>query len=271
MDLDDPGLMADVAKWCRWRSSFESFCVEACQIQESQGGWEQFTPWPDQTTVIRTLEQERFVLVLKARQLGLTWLCLFEILWLAQSRPGIQCGVFSLRETEAAAVLDRIRLVHEKLPRGCAHALESDSKTYLKFENGSSIRAFSTTSGDSYTLGAVLIDEADLIPDLDRVLRGAKPTIDAGGRIRLISRADKTRPESLFKAMFRAARDGQSEYRALFLPWNSRPSRTQEWYDQQVRSALAETGTRDVVLEQYPATPEEALAPGESDKRIPVD
>ena len=244
-----PDELDEIESW-RDFDGLRYFMENACWIQESQGGWGKFTPWPSQIEVIAALESHRFVLVLKARHLGLTWLCLFEQLWLCLNRPGIQCGVFSLRETEASAVLERIRSVWERLPPMFRPDIDIDSKTYLKFTNGSAIRAFSTSSGDSYTLGSVLIDEADLIPDLDRLIGRAKPTVDAGGRIRLISRSDKTRPESLFKSMFRAARDSQNEYLALFLPWHARPSRTRAWYDQQIKSSIAETGNRDVVFEQ---------------------
>ena len=255
----------------QWTQSLPTFASRCCWVQESGGDWARFAPWPSQLPVLELLQGERFVVALKARQLGMTWMALFELMWACTTRPGTACGIFSLREEEAAAALRRLRLMWDRMHPLTRPRILRDNKTFLEFANGSSIRAFSTSSGDSYTFGLVLIDEADLIPDLDRVLRGAKPTIDAGGRLRLISRSDKSRPDSLFKAIYRAARDGQSEFKSIFLPWTAHPDRTQAWYDQQVAQALAQAGNRDFVLEQYPTTAEEALAPGESDKRIPVE
>jgi hypothetical protein len=54
----------------------------------------------------------------------------------------------------------------------------------------------------------------------------------------------------------------------LFLPWTARPRRTGEWYEQQRTDAVATTGSEDVLLEQYPATDAEALAPRSLDKRF---
>ena len=45
------------------------------------------------------------------------------------------------------------------------------------------------------------------MPDLNRLLRRVKPSIDAGGRIMLVSRSDKANPESEFKRIYRAAKE----------------------------------------------------------------
>jgi hypothetical protein len=115
------------------------------------------------------------------------------------------------------------------------------------------------------------VDEADLVPDLDGLLRAVKPTTDAAGRLLLISRADKGKPESAFKRIYRAARAGESDWAPVFLPWHARPDRDAGWYEAQRRDVLARTGWTDDLYEQYPATDAEALAPRSADKRLPVE
>jgi hypothetical protein len=157
----------------------------------------------------------------------------------------------------------------ERLPIPLRSAITSDNVTHLGFANGSHVRAFPTTAGDSYAATLALVDEADLVPDLNRLLRRVKPSIDAGGRIMLVSRSDKANPESEFKRIYRAAKAGKTDWKAMFLPWHVRPGRTPEWYAAQCRDALANTGSLDDVHEQYPATDAEALAPRSLDKRLP--
>jgi hypothetical protein len=113
------------------------------------------------------------------------------------------------------------------------------------------------------------VDEADLVPDLDKLLRSVKPTIDARGRLLLVSRADKGQPESAFKRIYRAAVAGGSDWRPIFLPWSARPDRDAAWYEAQKRDIRARTGALDDLFEQYPATDAEALAPRSLDKRLP--
>ena len=49
--------------------------------------------------------------------------------------------------------------------------------------------------GDGYTATFVLVDEADLVPDFNHHARGA-PTIDAGGKLFLVSRAKRIREQA---------------------------------------------------------------------------
>jgi len=116
----------------------------------------------------------------------------------------------------------------------------------------------------------VIVDEADLVTDLARLMRSVKPTIDAGGRMVLLSRSDKGKPLSLFKRMYRAAAAGLSGWKSVFLPWKARPGRTQAWYDALKTDTLSNTGSLDDLHEQYPETDAEALAPRTQDKRIPA-
>jgi len=71
--------------------------------------------------------------------------------------------------------------------------LVQEAKHLWMFENGSSIRALPTTPGFLYGTMAI-VDEADLIPDLNDLLQRVKPTIDAGGKLILISRSNKRKP-----------------------------------------------------------------------------
>jgi hypothetical protein len=130
--------------------------------------------------------------------------------------------------------------------------------------------AFPTTAGDSYTATLAVVDEADLCPDLDRLMRAVKPTIDGGGRMILLSRADKSKPNSPFKRIYHAARQQLNGWLAIFLPWSARPDRDASWYDEQRRDVLARTGGLDDLSEQYPETDTEALSPRSMDKRLPA-
>jgi hypothetical protein len=86
----------------------------------------------------------------------------------------------------------------------------------------------------------------------------------------LLSRSDKAKPQSPFKRIYTAARQGRNDWLPVFLPWNARPDRNAAWYEAQQRDVLARTGSPDDLAEQYPATDTEALAPRMLDKRIPA-
>jgi hypothetical protein len=84
----------------------------------------------------------------------------------------------------------------------------------------------------------------------------------------LLSRADKTQPQSVFKRIYTGAKQKETGWVGLFLPWHARPDREQEWYEAQKTEILQRTGALDDLHEQYPASDLEALAPRTLDKRI---
>lgn len=233
--------------------------------------WVPFTLWPSQARALRTIATHQLSVALKARQLGMTWLALAYALWLMLFRPRAVVLLFSRRDDEATYLLDdRLKGIYQRLPSWMQAAqVLTDNSHNLELSNGSEARAFPTTAGDSYTSTFALVDEADLVEDLGRLLNSVKPTIDMGGQLLLLSRADKSKPQSLFKQIYRAAKAGLNRYAPIFLPWHAHPDRTQAWYDAEVANALANTTVLDDVHEQYPATDEEALAPRTLDKRIP--
>src|SRR5262249_41746412 len=151
------------------------------------------------------------------------------------------------------------------------HSFWTDNDHEWHLANDSRVLALPTTAGDSYAATLAIIDEADLVPDLSRLLGAVKPTIDGGGRMVLLSRVDKSKPPSPFKRIYAAAKQNQTDWSALFLPWQARPDRDQAWYDSQATDIIHRTGSLDDLYEQYPATDTEALAPRSLDKRIAAE
>lgn len=248
------------------------FITTYCKIYDPQhGDWIAFELWPEQIEVLDLMCYERLLAILKARQLGLSWLALAFALWLMLFSPIADILIFSRRDDEAVYLLgeERMRGMYKQLPDWlrCEY-IDVDSAHEFKLSNGSVCRAFPTTAGDSYTASLVIVDEADLVPDLNRLMASVKPTIDAGGKLFLISRADKSRPQSPFKRIYRAARQSLNDFVSVFLPWWVRPERDEAWYAAKRAEIMERTGSEDELNEQYPATDEEALAPRSLDKRI---
>ena len=244
------------------------------QIFDAQAqGWIPFRLWKEQRDMLRAFDAYQLIAAVKARQLGITWLVLGgDILWSMLFRPKAVSLIFSKRDDEAMYLLgaERLKGMYERLPSWMqARSVTIDSAHEFKLSNGSIAYAFPTTGGDGYTATNVLVDEADLIPNFNQMMRSVKPTIDAGGRMIMISRVDKSKPESGFKNVYRGAKDGANAWYPIFLPWYVRPERDAAWYEHQKADALARTGSLDDLWEQYPETDEQALMTRSSDKRIP--
>lgn len=261
---------AERAEWLLCAESPLYFLDRHCQVYDATTrAWLPFALWPAQAGVVRTLQARRLAIILKARQLGMTWLLLGWALWQMLFRPAATVLLFSRRDEESIHLLDfRLKGMYRRLPAGLRAGAEViDAKHEWRLSNGSMALAFPTTGGDSYTATLAIVDEADLVPNLGRLLGAVKPTIDAGGQLVLLSRVDKAKPESDFKQIYRAAKAGLSDWAPIFLPWSARPGRDAAWYAEQLRDAQARLALDDL-HEQYPATDTEALAPLARNKRI---
>jgi hypothetical protein len=244
-----------------------------CKVHDPNAGdWVAFELWPEQERVARELAEHNLSIVLKARQLGLTWICAALALHACLYRPASAVLMFSKRDDEAVQLLDnRFGGMYDRLPAGIKVRLLKRSTHEYRFANGSTAFAFPTTGGRSYTASLAIVDEADFVDDLDELLNAVKPTIDAGGRLILVSTADKSKPESAFKRIFRGAQNGDNQYHEIFLPWSARPGRDAEWYARQRSDILARTGALDALLQEYPASPAEAMAANSLDRRFPAE
>ena len=189
--------------------------------------WRPFAMWPEQLALLRTVAGSPKVAVLKARQLGITWLVLAYALWLMLFRRGSTVMLFSRSDVEAKELLRRLRQMHWHLPEWMqAQTGAPDNDHELTFtRQDSRAKSFPTTkhSGRSFTATLVVIDEADFIQYLSQLLNAAEPAAEAGGQLVLISTSDKEKPNSPFKQIWKAGQAGKNRYAAAFLPWSARP------------------------------------------------
>lgn len=231
-------------------------------------------PYDNQVTIALKLRTGKRHCILKSRQLGLTWLVIAVFLWQMLFYPIVTVLFISRGEAEAKETLERMKGMYRQLPLWMrAEEEPTSNKTEWRLSNGSSARALSTRKGDSYSSTHVLVDEAALIHeagiDLSDVLLKVEPTVGQSGMLILLSKADKDQPNGTFANMYRASQKGESSFTPSFVPYYVHPDRTDEWYETQRKDSLAIDGSLDSIHESYPATPEEALAPKSSSKRLP--
>src|SRR5262249_55005974 len=91
------------------------FIDEHCRL-DPQPRRERYRLWPAQRATLAEFVAHRRLVVLKARQLGLSWLALGFALHLMLFVPGTTALFFSKGEREAAELLRRLRGMIERLP-----------------------------------------------------------------------------------------------------------------------------------------------------------
>lgn len=255
------------------------FIRSYCHLYDNETErWIPFALWPAQAEAIRAMQAHRRLIILKPRQIGLTWCAASFVLWNAIFKPGSSTLITSIGDREAKKFLARIMGMIARLPGPVQVALACPTNEHeITLANGSTIESLPPGAGHSFAVGTVVIDEAAKMQTdkaLERVLESVQPIVDKGGRLVMLSTPEKSRPNSMFNRTFEGAVAGKNNWTPLFLPWQCRPGRTQPWYDQELASQTYNRGSREAALDymhqEYPATAAEALAARTTDKRIPA-
>lgn len=217
-----------------------------------------FRLWDGQRSVLTTMEQERLAVFLKARQLGISWLVCGFALWLCTSFAGQPVLVYSQGQLEANELIRRVSFLYDHHTyRSHLPALVRDNTGLLEWANGSRVLSLAATrkAGRSFTAALAILDEWAFMQWGRETLAAVKPTIDAGGKLFIISSADGN--GTAYHQHWEAAKSGANGYTPIFLPWDAHPDRGPTWRDEKLRESGGDTAT---VYREYPANDIEAFA-----------
>jgi hypothetical protein len=208
--------------------------------------------------------------ILKARQLGVTWLASGLALWFLLYRPGTKVLAVSINEEDASKVVNRAYDQYLSLP-----ALFRNGVVQLKPTRGarpynelqfrhpsgqiSTMLALPSTkkAGHGQTAALVILDEFSRQEYARDTWKAVIPTMADGGRVLIISTANGVSNDITGEGNFyHHAWVHADEYGldTKFLRWDLHPDRDEDWYRTQA-SALP---TKDRA-EQYPRDELEAF------------
>ena len=164
---------------------FSSFC----KVVNPVLGVVPFNLYPYQQSVLYQFLKERFNIILKFRQAGLTELISMYCLWLAMYHANKKINIISIKDTIAKKVLKKIKFMYKNLPWYLQTPIingrtgEYGSASTMEFMNGSIIESIPTSdqAGRSESLSLLVIDEAAIVRWASTIWASAFPTLSTGG------------------------------------------------------------------------------------------
>lgn len=227
-----------------------------------------FALWPAQIELLNEMTREQLLLILKARQLGISWLVCAYALWLCLFHSGRLVLKFSIGQDESNEMLRRVSVMYWRLTpelRAALPKLVKENKSSIAWANESRIESLPTTqnAGSGYTASLVILDEFSKNAWAEKLYTAVKPTIDGGGAMIILSSAYGI--DNLFHDLCEKAQRGEGRFTFRFLPWWSRPDRDAAWYAQTERDAISSA----LMGQEYPATPDEAFAATGAERFLP--
>lgn len=148
-----------------------------------------FHLYPYQKKVLWHFLNDRFNIVLKFRQAGITELISMYCLWLAMYHPNKNIVIISIKDKVAKKVLRKIKYMYKNLPDYLkipivnGRAGEYGTAEEMLFSNGSAINSIPTTeeAGRSEAVSLLVIDEAAIVRWANQIWAASFPTLSTGG------------------------------------------------------------------------------------------
>jgi hypothetical protein len=213
--------------------------------------------WPWQTQLLRLWAAKRLIVVLKARQLGVSWLAAVFALWTALRRPGQEVLLVSRNQADAAKLLEKVAYVYARLPAWKPEAVVNMRS--IRFpDQGSGIEALPATEnvGRSRTAALVVLDEHAHQPFAHKILLAVTAVAEKG---RILSISSANGKGALHSQLYTAAKAGTNGWQAVFIPASAHPDRVDPAWRERERAALSQLSDADFAQE-YPESDLEAIA-----------
>ena len=224
-----------------------------------------FSMWKEQREALQSIMSHKLNVVMKARQLGFSWLMIHIAAHMMLTSSGKTVIGLSKTEEEAKELVRRLKTVYTFMPELIADkdylpvgwngpifkATALTLTIYFPDKTESVFKALASSpgAGRSFTANLILLDEWAFQQFAREIWQGGFPTINRPGGGKVIGLSTIQRG-SLFEEIFT---DPDNGFNKIFIPWYADPRRDAEWYEKTKR-ALG-----DLITEEYPATVEEAL------------
>ena len=122
------------------------FMRQFCYIQHPIRGKIKFNLFPFQEESLTTLQNNRYNVILKSRQLGISTLSAGYALWSMLFNEDFNVLVIATTQDVAKNLVSKVQIMNENLPSWLKTNIITNNKLSLKFANGSEIKAISSAS-----------------------------------------------------------------------------------------------------------------------------
>jgi len=260
MALVDQEKVEQELLWRRCRDDFVYFCLNYWKIPVPAQGASplDFDVRPYQHELANILQDAEMVVVLKARQVGLTTVAVAKAFHMAFFLDDHQWLIVSANEDAARKALGRVKYGYSRLPAWMKERgpeLESQSTQKIEWDNGSKIESLPSTAaaGRGDSVYGVIFDEAAHMQDAESVFGALEPL--CYGLMIVFSTAHGM--GNWFHERWLDSELSDSMWTGVFFPWHVVPGRDQAWYD---KKAKLYRGQEWLFFQEYPQSAEEAFA-----------
>ena len=196
-----------------------------CFISHPTLGKIPFKLFDFQEDCVEQFNDNRFNIILKSRQLGLSTTTAAYVLWTVLFHPGKEVVVIANKQKAAHNFMRKVKFMCRHLPQQFVPRITNDSMGEFAFTNESKVSAVATTkdAGRSDSLSLLIIDEAAIIDHekIEDLWTAAYPTLAHGGGAIVISTPKGV--GNFYHQQWEGAREGSNLFNRIKLHWTQHP------------------------------------------------
>jgi hypothetical protein len=202
-------------------------------IQHPTRGKIPFHLYPFQEDTLTDFTKNRYNVVLKSRQTGISTLVAGYALWNMLFNEDFMVLVIATKQDVAKNLVTKVRVMNDYLPSWLKMETVEDNKLSLKYANGSMIKATSSSgdAGRSEALSLLVFDEAAFIDNIEEIWISSQSTLSTGGDSIILSTPNGV--GNFFHKTWVGAEEGTNKFNPIKLHWSVHPERDQTWRDEQ--------------------------------------
>lgn len=221
------------------------FCKKYIRVQHPKRGAIPLELYPYQEKMMHMYIENRYTVVLSARQTGKSTISAIYLLWFAMFHEDKTILIASNKNKGAMEMIQRIRFAYEELPMFLKPGVSDDgwSKHTVAFDNGSRIESTATSenSGRGMSISLLFLDEFAFVkPNVqEEFWTSILPTLSTGGSC--IMSSTPNGDSDLFAQLWRAADCGTMvdkdslNFVPIHVRWDEPPGRDEAFKKTQIR------------------------------------
>ena len=224
-------IIRDQFKMCALNPAY--FLKKYTFIQHPQRGKVPFALYDFQEDCLDEFQNNRYNIILKSRQLGLSTLVAGYSLWRMLFLKDQKILVIATGKDVAKNLIAKVMVMFNNLPSWLKVETVAMNKMSLELANGSTITAVSSNPerARSESLSLLVMDEAAFIDKIEDVWTAAQQTLATGGNCVVLSTPNGM--GNWFYDMWTAAEENENGFYTTKFKWTVHPERDQAWRDEQ--------------------------------------
>jgi hypothetical protein len=241
----------EIDEYVKCRDDIVYFLEYYMKIVHVDEGLIPFSLYPFQKELIKTISENRNVIVKTGRQVGKSTTTLGWLLHYVLFNQSKTVGILANKAATARELLSRIQIAYQHLPKFLQQGLKEWNKGSLELENGSKIIASSTSSSAirGFSFSCILLDEFAHVQRhiAEEFIRSVYPTISSGQETKVII-VSTPNGFNMFYKYWNDAEAGTNDFTPFKVHWSNVPGRDQEW-----RKQIESTIGADAFRQEYEA------------------